>query len=158
MQNHSHLLILKARINPRKCIKGLENASPLGESCFLHTKWRHTDLWLMRLLYCWNSLLQADEWCQGRTPSPSNSSSPELLPSCLTLLNFPACQDATRMCLHTSFCRNFINTSLPLLFERWAGQGRGLQHIDSAKWNGSICDANAIFPFFCLSVSFPSAF
>lgn len=62
------------------------------------------------------------------------------------------------MCLHTSFCRNFINTSLPLLFERWAGQGRGLQHIDSAKWNGSICDANAIFPFFCLSVSFPSAF
>lgn len=145
VQNHSNLAILKMRINPRKHIKGLENASPLGENCFLHTKRRLTDLWLIRLLCCWNTLSQADEWCQGRTPSPSNSSSLELLPLCLTLLHFPACQDATRMCLHSSFCLNFINTSLPLLFELWAGQGIGLQHIDSAKWSGSISDANVIF-------------
>lgn len=57
------------------------------------------DYWL---LCCWNSLSQAGEWCQGRTRSPSNSSSPESLPLPLTLLHFPACQDATRMCLHSA--------------------------------------------------------
>lgn len=157
MQNYSNLLILKRRFNPRKLIKGPENVPPLGENCFLCTKWGHTDLWLIRLLCSWNSLSQAGEWCQGRTSSPSNSSSPELLPLCLTLPHFPACQ-VPPGCVCTPASAAVLSI---LLFHcsLSSGQGRAEGSSTLTQLNG--VDQSVMPMWFSpsfASVSFPSAF